>query len=57
MIDRGHSEGKRDRLRIRSSWSETVSIAGRGEVSERVRIGCDHFRADHPFHLRPTRDM
>jgi hypothetical protein len=43
-IDPGHSGGTNGRLRTRSSWSQTVSVAGRGEVSVRVRIGCGHAR-------------
>jgi hypothetical protein len=51
-IDLAHSGGTRGRLRTRSSWSQTLSVTGRGEVSERVRIGCEHSRADRGPELR-----
>jgi hypothetical protein len=47
-IDPGHSGGTNGRSRTRSSWTHTVSVIGRGEVSERVRIGCARWRADRP---------
>jgi hypothetical protein len=53
--DLGHSAGTNGRLRTRSSWSQTVSVAGRGEVSERVRIGCQHARADRGVRAEEAR--
>jgi hypothetical protein len=48
-IDPGRSGGTNGRLRTRSSWSQTVSVGGRGEVSERVRIGCQHAELRSPI--------
>jgi hypothetical protein len=56
-IDLDRSEGRRGRLRIRSSWIETVSVTGRGEVSERVRIGCSQRASASAGSLRRARLM
>jgi hypothetical protein len=40
MIGPDRSEGTHGRSHIRRSWGETVSVTGRGEVSEGVRVGC-----------------